>query len=182
MTIAELLLMEFEAEAAKTRSYFAAMPEDKVGWRPHALSPSLGSLAKHIAGLPRFGVVFLTTDSMDASAGPPALPEYGGRADLMQTFEQNCGLLRDALTKASDEYLSAPWAFTAADAVLEKAPRAAMYQEMCVAHMIHHRAQMGVYLRMLGVALPGLYGPSADGPWHPAYPGSGSEPIGGEKR
>ena len=171
MRLAQLLLMEFEAEAAKTRSYFAAMPEDKVGWKPHELSPSLGSLAKHVANLPGFGVVFLTTGSMDASGGPPALPEYKGRADLMQTFDQNCARLRDALAKASDEYLTDPWAFTAADRVLEQGPRAAMYQLMCVDHMVHHRAQMGVYLRMLGVALPGLYGPSADGPWQRAWPG-----------
>lgn len=171
MRLAELLLMEFEAEAAKTRSYFTAMPEEKAGWKPHELSPSLGSLAKHIANLPAFGAVFLTTDSLDASGGPPALPEYAGRADLTQTFEQNCARLREALTKATDEYLISPWAFTAADRVLEEGPRAAMYQLMCVDHMVHHRAQLGVYLRMLGVALPGLYGPSADGPWQPAWPG-----------
>lgn len=170
MKLAELLLMEFEAEAAKTRSSFAAMPEDKAGWRPHALSPSLGSLAKHVANLPGFGVVFLTTDSMDASGGPPALPEYLGREDLTRTFEQNCVRLREALLRASDEFLTQPWSFFAVEGVLEQAPRAAMYQSMCVNHMVHHRAQMGVYLRMLGVALPGLYGPSADGPWQPAWP------------
>jgi uncharacterized damage-inducible protein DinB len=172
MRIAELLAMEFDAEAAKTRSYFDAMPEDRAGWKPHALSPSLGSLAKHIANLPGFGVVFLTTEALDASAGPPALPEYKGRADLLQTFEQNCGQLRELLAKASDEYLVAPWAFKAGDKVLEEAPRAAMYQLMCVHHTVHHRAQLGQYLRLLGVPLPGLYGPSADGPWQPAWPGS----------
>lgn len=172
MRLADLLLMEFDAEAAKTRSYFTAVPEEKAGWKPHALSPSLGSLAKHIANLPGFGVVFLTTDSLDASGGPPALPEYAGRADLTDTFERNCARLRDALMKASDEYLMAPWAFTAGDTILEKGPRAAMYQLMFVHHSIHHRAQMGVYLRMLGIPLPGLYGPSADGPWQPAWPGT----------
>ena len=82
MRIADLLKMEFDAEAAKTHSYFAVLPEDKAQWKPHEKSPSLGSLAKHVAMLPAFGVVFLTTDSMDAGAGPPALPEYAGRADL----------------------------------------------------------------------------------------------------
>jgi uncharacterized damage-inducible protein DinB len=170
VSLAELLLMEFEAEAAKTRSYFDAIPEDRTGWRPHDLSPSLGSLAKHIANLPGFGVVFLTTERMDASGGPPALPEYAGREDLMQTFEQNCERLRSALVQATDDCLHGTWAFTAGDKVLEEAPRAAMYQLMCVNHIVHHRAQMGVYLRMLGVPLPGLYGPSADGPWQPAWP------------
>lgn len=172
MRIADLLQLEFDAEAAKTRSYFAVLPEDKAGWKPHALSPSLGSLAKHVAMLPAFGVVFLTTDSFDASAGPPALPEYGGKADLMRTLEENCTRLREAMTNASDEYLKASWAFKAGDMVLEEAPRAAMYQLMCVHHTIHHRAQLGQYLRLLGVPLPGLYGPSADGPWQPAWPGS----------
>jgi uncharacterized damage-inducible protein DinB len=95
-----------------------------------------------------------------------------GRADLLQTFDQSCMRLREALVNASDEYLKAPWAFKAGDKVLEEGPRAAMYQMMCVDHSVHHRAQMGVYLRMLGVPLPGLYGPSADGPWQPAWPRS----------
>ncbi len=172
MRIADLLKLEFDAEAEKTRSYFAVLPEEKAQWKPHEKSPALGSLAKHIAMLPAFGVVFLTTDSMDASAGPPALPEYVGRADLLRTFEENCTLLREALVNASDEYLKAPWAFKAGDKVLEEGPRAAMYQLMCVDHAIHHRAQMGVYLRLLNVPLPGLYGPSADGPWQPAWPKS----------
>jgi|HubBroStandDraft_1064217.scaffolds.fasta_scaffold98044_2 uncharacterized damage-inducible protein DinB len=172
MRIADLLKLEFDAEAAKTHSYFSAMPEDKVKWKPHDKSPNLGSLAKHIAMLPRFGVVFLTTDSMDASGGPPALPEYAGRSDLMRTFEENCTQLREALVNASDEYLKAPWAFKAGGNVVEEGPRAAMYQLMCVDHAVHHRAQLGVYLRMLDVPLPGLYGPSADGPWQPAWPKS----------
>jgi uncharacterized damage-inducible protein DinB len=172
MRIADLLLMEFDAEATKTRSYFAVLPEEKAQWKPHELSPTLGSLAKHVANLPNFGVVFLTTDSMDAGGGPPPLPEYVGRADLLQTFDQSCMRLREALVNASDEYLKAPWAFKAGDKVLEEGPRAAMYQMMCVDHAVHHRAQLGVYLRMLGVPLPGLYGPSADGPWQPAWPGS----------
>jgi uncharacterized damage-inducible protein DinB len=172
MRIADLLLMEFDAEAAKTRSYFAVLPEEKAQWKPHELSPGLGSLAKHIANLPRFGLVFLTTDSLDASAGPPPLPEYAGKADLLRTFEEHCTRLREALVNASDEYMQAPWAFKAGDTVLEEGPRAAMYQLMCVGHSIHHRAQLGVYLRMLGVPLPGLYGPSADGPWQPAWPRS----------
>ena len=172
MRIADLLKMEFDAEAAKTHSYFAVLPEDKAQWKPHEKSPSLGSLAKHVAMLPAFGAVFLTTDSMDAGAGPPALPEYAGRADLLRTFEENCTRLREALVNASDEYLKAPWAFKAGDKVLEEGPRAAMYQLMCVDHSIHHRAQLGVYLRLLDVPLPGLYGPSADGPWQPAWPAS----------
>ena len=172
MRIADLLKMEFDAEAAKTHSYFSAMPEEKVKWKPHDKSPSLGSLAKHIANLPAFGVVFLTTDSMEAGGGPPKLPEYAGRSDLMRTFEENCTRLREALVNASDEYLKAPWAFKAGDKLLEEGPRAAMYQLMCVDHAIHHRAQMGVYLRMLDVPLPGLYGPSADGLWQPAWPKS----------
>lgn len=99
MRIADLLKLEFDAEAAKTHSYFSAMPEDKVTWKPHEKSPSLGSLAKHVANLPGFGVVFLTTDSMEAGKGPPALPKYAGRADLMRTFEENCTRLREALVK-----------------------------------------------------------------------------------
>ena len=146
MRIADLLKLEFDAEAAKTRSYFSVLPEDKAGRKPHEKSPSLGSLAKHVAMLPAFGVVFLTTDSMDASAGPPALPVYAGRADLLRTFEENCTRLREALVNASDEYLKAPWSFKAVDTVLEEGPRAAMYQLMCVDHAVHHRAQLGVYL------------------------------------
>jgi uncharacterized damage-inducible protein DinB len=174
--LGELLLLDFDAEARKTQSYFAAMPEDKVDFRPHALSPTLGSLAKHVANVQGFGAVFLTTETMDATGGPPALPKYQGRADLLQTFDGSCAKVRELLGAASDEFLLAPWAFTAGDKILEQAPRVAMFQEMCLHHTIHHRGQMGVYLRLLGVSLPGLYGPSADGAWEPAWPGPKQQP------
>lgn len=171
MRVADLLKLELDAEVAKTRSYFEVLPEDKAQWKPHEKSPSLGSLAKHVAMLPGFGVVFLTTDSLDVNAGPPPLPEFASKADLMRTLEETSARLREALVNASDEYLQAPWAFRAGDQVLEEAPRVAMYQLMCIHHTVHHRAQLGTYLRQLGVPLPGLYGPSADGPWQPAWPG-----------
>jgi uncharacterized damage-inducible protein DinB len=172
MSLAELFLLDFDAELAKTRSYFAVLPEDKASWRPHALSPTLGQLAKHIAMVPGLGIVMMTTESMDVGSGPPPLAAFVDRADLMRTLEENNATLRGLLAKASDEFLMANWAFKAGDTVLDGGPRAAMYRVMIVHHIVHHRAQLGVYLRMLGVPLPGLYGPTADGAWQPNWPGS----------
>jgi uncharacterized damage-inducible protein DinB len=165
MRAADLLLLDFDTEMEKTRTYFGVLPEEKADWRPHERSPTLGRLAKHIALLPRFGALFLTSDSMDATAGPPPLPEFVSCADLKRTLDENSAQLRGLLQTASDEYLMKDWAFMAGGKVLQAAPRAAMYRVMFLHHLIHHRGQLGVYLRLLEVPLPGLYGPSADRPW-----------------
>ena len=168
MKIADVYLLDFDAEIENARRYFAVIPEDKADWKPHEKSRTLGQLAKHVATLPHFGSLFFKTDGADVTKlGPPPLI-FTSRADLFQTLEQSSNELRALLAAAGDELLMKEWAFTLGDAVLAAGPRAAMYRTMFLHHFIHHRAQLGVYLRMLNVPIPGIYGPSADEAQTPA--------------
>ena len=166
MKIADVLLLGFDIEMKMTRSYFEALPEDKAGWKPHEKSMSLGQLAKHVARLPAFGTLFLETDFMNVTTGPQP-PEFVSKADLFSTLEETSGKFRSVLSGASDDFLMQEWSFRAGSKVFSAAPRASMVKEMFLHHFIHHRAQLGVYLRLLDVAVPGLYGPSADAGWEP---------------
>jgi len=166
MTISEVLLLDLDSEMAKTRQILELVPEDKATWKPHAKSMELGALARQVAQLPFFGARFLTSDSMDASGGPPPFT-FVSKADLFTTLDASEAALKTALTAASDEYLQGTWEFRAGDKVLYAAPRALLYRTMFLNHWVHHRAQIGVYLRLLDVPIPGLYGPSADAPWRP---------------
>ena len=166
MTIAEVLLLDLDLEINGTRQILELVPEDKANWKPDEKSTSLGTLAKHLAILPAFGALFLTSDSMDASGGPKPFV-FVDKPDLFTTLDKNVATLRNALNAASDEYLMGEWKFLVGDKVLYAAPRAVLYRRMFLNHLVHHRAQLGVYLRLLDIPVPGLYGPSADAPWRP---------------
>jgi uncharacterized damage-inducible protein DinB len=166
MRIADVLLLDLDMELDKTRQLLELVPENKAAWKPHEKSMPLGEIAKHLAVLPGLGTLFLTSDSMDASGGPQPFV-FVDKADLFTTFEATSASLRSALAAADDEYLMATWAFMLGDKVLYAAPRAVLYRSMFLNHMVHHRAQLGVYLRLLDIPLPGFYGPSADRPWTP---------------
>lgn len=165
MNLVNALQIDLEQELLKTRTMLEAVPEDKADWCPHPKSSTLGSLAKHVASLPFFGVRFLTTDSMDATGGPPPAFEFKGREDLFRTLELGTNQLHDALSKISDEGMLQTWTFYAGGEVLYAARRAAMFRTMFLNHLIHHRGQLTVYLRLLEIPVPGLYGPSADAAW-----------------
>jgi uncharacterized damage-inducible protein DinB len=166
MNIADVLLLAFDGEMEMTRSYFEAFPEDKAGWKPHEKSTSLGQIAKHIAILPGFGTLFLESDFMDV-AGPPPSFEFASKADLFSTLNETSTKFRSVLAGASDEFLMQEWSFRKDGKAFSAAPRASMVKVMFLHHFIHHRAQLGVYLRLLDVPVPGIYGPSADAGWEP---------------
>jgi hypothetical protein len=166
MKISEVLLLDLDSEMGKTRQMLELVPEDKAAWKPHEKSMPLGELARQVAQLAFFGARFLTSDSMDASGGPPPFT-FINKADLFTTLDASEAALRSALAEASDDYLLGVWEFRAGDKVLYAAPRALLYRTMFLNHWVHHRAQLGVYLRLLNVPIPGLYGPSADAPWRP---------------
>jgi uncharacterized damage-inducible protein DinB len=167
MKIADVLLLAFDTEMEMTRSYFEAFPEDKAAWKPHEKSSSLGQLAKHVAMLPAFGTLFLETDFMDVT-GPPPPRVFVNKADLFGTLNATSARFRSVLADASDDFLMHEWAFRVEGQVLSAAPRASMVKVMFFHHLIHHRAQLGVYLRLLNVPVPGIYGPSADAGWEPS--------------
>jgi len=162
MTIAEILLQDFDHEMAGTRTTLERIPSDKPDFKCHDKSMPMGRLAVHVASLPRFGTTILTTPGMDlATTQFPSLV-YESREKLLETFDSLAAEARAALVKSSDADLQKNWKFSFGDKLIAAVPRSAAYRSMFFNHLIHHRAQLGVYLRLNDQPVPPLYGPSAD--------------------
>ncbi len=159
----QLLYPDLEQELAKTRQMLERYPDGKGDWRPHAKSMTLGKLASHVAELPYLGVALLTRDEMEASERKRA-PTLDSAADLVKTFDPLAAELRQAADDIDLAGLEKTWTFRFGDRVILSAPRYVLMRGFVMNHLIHHRAQLGVYYRELGVPLPGMYGPSADEP------------------
>jgi uncharacterized damage-inducible protein DinB len=164
MPIAESLLPEFDHEMANTRRVLERVPEDKFAWRPHEKSTTLGRLATHVAELAGFAATALETDGRDIAAQRPAASTAASGAALIETFDRNVSRAREAIAKASDEDLTRKWKLSAGERVIFELPRAGVLRTMVLSHIIHHRGQLTVYLRLNDVPVPGIYGPSADEP------------------
>ena len=164
MSLSAVLLPEFDQEMANTRRCLERCPDD-FGWRPHAKSPTLGWLASHLANLPAWGVMAVRQNEFDlAPVGAPAprAPEARTRDDLLNTFDRNVAAARDAIESASDVMLAEPWTLRAGERTIFTMPRSGVLRSTVINHIIHHRAQLTVYLRLKDVPVPGMYGPSAD--------------------
>ena len=165
MPLAELLLPEFDEEMANTRRLLACVPDGKSTWKPHDLSMKLGRLATHIAEIPgRWVVITLTKDEFDVQppGPPPQRVTLEATAQILELFDKNAADARRALAAASDADMAKPFTMLAGGKAYVTKSRFAMYRRMAISHLIHHRAQLGVYLRINGVPIPGMYGPSAD--------------------
>ena len=164
MTISEALLLDFDAEAQNTRRILERIPNDPstTTFRPHEKSMPMGRLAAHVATLPRFGTMILTMPglALDPSTFPSLVFESSEK--LLADFDATSNEARSALAGCSDEQLQQSWKMTFNGATIADAPRAVLYRTMFFNHLIHHRAQLTVYLRLNDVPVPGLYGPSAD--------------------
>jgi uncharacterized damage-inducible protein DinB len=163
-TFTELYAQEFEWEATKTRKILEAVPDHDPEYRPHEKSMTLMRLAGHIAHLPSWPAIVIgedTTEMSVVSRGVPTL-EKGGRAALLASFEQSVAATRAALATTNDEHLAKNWKFTANGRTVLDLPRTVVLSDVCRNHLIHHRGQLTVYIRLLGGSVPGLYGPSAD--------------------
>ena len=165
MPITDLLLPEFDQEMAKTRKVLERCPEDKFSWRPHAKSWTMAALATHIANMPGWAVETIARNSLDIA--PPGAPPYkeepaGSRKELLDRFDKNTVAARSAVAGATDEQLMKPWSLLSGGQVVFTMPRISVLRTMIMNHGIHHRAQLGVYLRLNDVPVPGTYGPSAD--------------------
>jgi uncharacterized damage-inducible protein DinB len=161
----DAILPEFDMEMNNTRRTLERVPDDKFSWKPHAKSGSLGWLAGHVANLPIWGVMTMKQDSLNlapASGSPPAMPKPANRKELLEVFDKNRADARTALASADDAAYAQPWALLMGEKELFREPRAAVLRRMVLNHMIHHRGQLTIYLRLLDVPVPGLYGPSAD--------------------
>jgi uncharacterized damage-inducible protein DinB len=167
MTVAEILLQDFDREISNTRRTLERVPEDKAAWKPHGRSMPLGRLAMHCATLPLFGVYIVEDDGMDMakSTRPHASLVFTTRENCLAQFDEASAKCRAALASASDEHLAGFWPFRFGGQMLFNAPRSETFRAMCFNHMIHHIAQIGVYLRLNDIAVPALYGPSSDEQW-----------------
>ena len=160
MTVAELI-QELEQEAGNTRRTLERVPEDQLAWKPHEKSPSLGQLALHIATLP--GAITEVALKPTFEAGPrPPRPSAGNRAELLEAFDKSLAQAKARLGALDDSALGVTWKMMNGDQVVMTLPRAAVFRTILLNHWYHHRGQLTVYLRLLGVPLPAIYGPSAD--------------------
>lgn len=152
---------DFDNELSNTRKVLERVPEDKFSWKPHAKSMSLGELALHVATLPWFFEVGVRQNDHDMAGWKrPADPTT--RKEILDKFEETSAEARKALAELKPEMLGQPWSLKMGEQVFFTLPRAAVLRTFALSHIIHHRAQLVVYLRLLDVPIPGLYGPSAD--------------------
>ena len=165
MTIGQSMLPEFDQEMQNTRKMLERVPDEKWGWKPHEKSGTLGWLATHVGTVPEWIGMTIATEELDyAPVGGPAYepPKIANRAELLAAFDKHSAAAREALSKVSDADLMKNWRLLAGGQEIFSLPRVACIRGMCLNHLYHHRGQLTVYFRLVGVAVPGLYGPSAD--------------------
>ena len=165
MTIGQSMLMEFDEEMKNTRKVLERVDDKQWDWKPHAKSGSVGWLASHVATMPGWITMTLQTQELDyAPVGGPSFepPKIENRQQLLAELDKGVAEARESLAKVSDEEILKDWTLLAGGHKIFTMPRVACIRGMVLNHIIHHRAQLTVYYRLLGIPVPGLYGPSAD--------------------
>jgi len=165
MSISESLLPEFDQEMANTRKMLERVPDGKFDWKPHEKSAALGALVTHLSNLPSWTTLTIEQDSLDIAptdAAPTRVEPVKSRAEALAAFDKNAAAARAGLAGASDELFGKPWSLLAGGQTIMTLPKIAVIRSFVMNHIIHHRAQLGVYLRLNDVAVPSIYGPSAD--------------------
>jgi uncharacterized damage-inducible protein DinB len=161
MSIGQQLLAEFEQEMQATRRVLERLPEDQFSWRAHPTSMSLGQLALHVAATPGGVTQMIQTDTMEIPQFGEQ-PEAAGRAEVMAALDQSTLAMRHTLSTADDGWLMTPWVMTNQGKEVLRVPRVAMLRSVGMNHIYHHRGQLAMCLRMLGVPVPSVYGASRD--------------------
>jgi uncharacterized damage-inducible protein DinB len=161
MAFADTFIPEFDHEMKTTRNLLERVPFENAAWKPHDKSTCLGDLASHIANLAGFGDMIVNTDERRFGGGErPKV--FSNTTDLLAAFDDGTTRSRDAIQGLKDDRLSTPWTLRAGDHVIFTLPRAAVLRSLLMNHIIHHRGQLSVYLRLNNVPLPSIYGPTAD--------------------
>lgn len=161
----EALLPEFDLEVARTRKTLARVPADKVEYAPHAKSMPMGKLAAHVAQLTSFGLIVLTAPQLDLSAGSFKPLTFVSAGQIVNALDEGAAKVRAVLIHTPDEAWGENWKLAFEGKTIFEASRLLAYRAMFLNHTVHHRAQLGVYLRLNGVPVPATYGPSADEPF-----------------
>ncbi len=165
MSIAQILLPEFESEMATTRRVLERVPETEIAWKPHPKSTTLGELALHISNIPHWMTVALQRTEIDLA--PPDGPSYDppqfrSMGETLADFDRNVRQGREAIAAASDADFAVTWTLKYGGKKIFAAPRSDVARSFVLSHLIHHRGQMTVYLRLKDVPVPSVYGPTAD--------------------
>ncbi len=170
MKTSDLLLQDLDIEMSNTRRTLERVPEGKNDFKCHEKSMPLGKLAMHCATLPLFGHYIMEDSSMDlANSKHPQNPlVFNSREECLKQFDENAARCRASVAAATDATLTQPWRFTFGEHLISETPRSLAFRQMCFNHLVHHTAQLGVYLRLNDIPVPALYGPSADEQWSPA--------------
>ena len=161
----QALLSEFDEEMAKTRRSLERVPNDRLDWRPHEKSMTMGRLATHLAEIPAWTIETLGHESLDISppGQPPHVPRFlRSQPEVLDLFDRNVSTGRALLAATNEDQLTVPWSLLSGGKVLFTQPRLAVLRAWVFNHAVHHRAQLGVYLRLNDIPLPAIYGPSAD--------------------
>jgi uncharacterized damage-inducible protein DinB len=161
MTKTQELLIEMEQEANTTRKMLSRIPDDKYGWKPHEKSMSIQQLATHIADLPSWVAMAIQTEELDFAGNPYESPNISDTKTLLEFYEKQLATGMETLSKASDEDLQPNWTLRNGETVYSVSKKWEVIR-MSFSQTVHHRAQLGVFLRLLDVPIPGSYGPSAD--------------------
>ena len=153
---------DIEQELASTRRVLERLPDEKWTWRPHEKSMALGELATHIVNIPLWMQAILDQREFDLATVPMKGEPLANRDAVLELFDSRVKEVESSLDALDADALDEPWTLRRGDQVVFELPRALALRSLGTSHMIHHRAQLGVYLRMLDVPVPGVYGPSAD--------------------
>lgn len=162
MALYEPLLNELLFEANSTRKMLELVPEDKFSWKPHEKSMTMGQLASHLAEMPHYAYVTVEQDVLDFATSDYKPKAAATNAELLQIFDDNLAKATQSLKNASDERLLANWKMQAGEEVYMDMPRTHVLRGFVLNHNVHHRGQLSVYLRLNDIALPSVYGPTAD--------------------
>lgn len=163
-SLKSLAFADLDRELTVTRRVLERLPADKFGWQPHAKSMTIGRLAMHVANLPRWLADTLERDEFDMAAPPKMRNEPHDLADVLQTFDDNAAAVTAAMARTDDAALARDWALRQGEKLLFSESKALVVRRWCLSHLIHHRAQLCVYLRLHDVPVPAVYFNSADEP------------------
>lgn len=162
MALVDALLPEFDREMGQTRKLLERVPDGQFDWRPHPTSVTLGRLAEHLTEMPLWASTTMTQGSLEMTTERPGYQRPATRDAVLAMFDANLKAGRSNLSGKTDAEFLAPWTLTAAGKEVFTMPKVAVMRNFVLNHMVHHRGQLSVYLRMLGVKIPSIYGPSGD--------------------